>query len=333
MPQRINLETAVPVFSEKERVLKEGPLLPFDYCYLSGMNKGLLLEVQMELVLRNPRLVLVDRSPLGVDPNAALSRCYLAFGNPHEKVPVYNFYENDICRGVPLDYFNKHGVRRRLDDIYQDTGWAQGLVLSSAAQDWLSQYHAALALLSEKIAEAENRNKRVQVLDEFAGWLIPLVFFNHNPKLKKYANIEQKVLKDIFRSILGDYTILSIVNRTTFCVLASIEEIFYKDEIITARKDTSIFKKTALFKFKPRRLKTAVVLLLAGLIIANIASKKVISSDGLPILAAVLALAGIAIFVLNFVYWIFFTSKIKKLEARVSAKWKVPIKKIPGYLK
>lgn len=237
MPRAINPEEDVLDFVDPFEVFNAGPLYPFDYCWLSGMKQGLILEVQMELIHRNRNLVVVDRSPLGVDPNASLSRCYLAFGNPYDKVTVFNFFENDICRGVPLDYFSRITVTRRIDQIYKENCWISGAYLTMAAEAWRKQYHRGIAALTVKILETQDKLDLIDVLDKYALWLIPLLHFNNNIALRKHFSYnDNKGFISFWRELLSDFMILSTVNRTTFCVLSSIEDIFIKIHIWAKKK-------------------------------------------------------------------------------------------------
>jgi len=333
MPKKIDPEEDVLELADPFEIFDAGPLYPFDYCWLTGMKKGLILEVQMELIHRNRNLVVVDRSPLGVDPNAALSRCYLAFGNPYDRVTVFNFYENDICRGVPLDYFSRVAVTRRIDLIYKENGWATGSYLTKAAESWRSEYNKALAALGDKILDLEDKLELSDLLDKYALWLIPLLHFASKPDLlKKFATDRVRKLKDYWRELLSDYMILSTVNRTTFCVLASTEEIYFKDTYLG--KKEMIEQNSELFVFKPFLLKTSAVLFVVALIVwTSSVSTGGGSSNAGMLFATVLTLVPISVFLINFIFWMFFTSGSERLIKKVPPSWLNPIKKIPGYLK
>ncbi len=334
MPRQIHPEEEVFEVHDPLEVFNIGPLYPFDYCWLSGMKQGLILEVQMELIHRNRNLVVVDRSPLGVDPNASLSRCYLAFGNPYDKVTVFNFFENDICRGVPLDYFSRLNVTRRIDQIYKENGWISGTYLTMAAEAWRTQYHRGIAALTVKILETHDKLDLVDLLDKYALWLIPLLHFNNNRALRiQYLYEDNKELTSFWRDILSDFMILSAVNRTTFCVLASIEEIYFKDTYLG--KKEMIENNTELYVFKPFLKKISI----GVFVIALIAWSIVVGSSGSStsvtavVLCGLITLVPFSIFTANFLFWMFYTSGINSLQRLVPQKWIIPIKKIPGYLK
>ena len=334
MPKKINPQDDVLDFVDPFEVFEIGPMNPFDYCWLTGMKKGLILEVQMELIHRNPNLVVVDRSPLGVDPNAPLTRCYLAFGNPYDRVTVFNFYENDICRGVPLDYFSRIAVTRRIDQVYKENGWATGTYLTKSAEDWRVQYHKAIAALAKKMMETEDKVELSETLDKYALWLIPLVHYFTKPDVyQKYSEYAFSQIKSFWRDLLSDYMVLSTTRRTTFCVLSSIEEIYFKDTYLG--KAEMIEQNAELFVFKPFLLKTSGVLLIVALIIWNVFSNN--SNTGLTasgiFVSFLVTLIPVGILLTNFVFWIFFTSGSDKLKQRVPKNWISPLKKIPGYLK
>ena len=333
MPRQIHPEEEVFEVHEPLDVFNIGPLYPFDYCWLSGMKQGLILEVQMELIHRNRNLVVVDRSPLGVDPNASLSRCYLAFGNPYDKVTVFNFFENDICRGVPLDYFSRITVTRRIDQMYKENCWISGTYLTAAAEAWRMQYHKGIAALTVKLLETHDKLDLIDLLDTYALWLIPMLHFNNNRNLRiQYLYEDNKELRSFWRDILSDFMILSSVNRTTFCVLSSIEEIYFKDTYLG--KKEMIESNTELYVFKPFLKKISIINLVIAIIIWSI----VVDSGSKPpvggvLLCSLITLIPLSIFFANFMFWMFYTSGIKYFMKLVPQKWLVPIKKIPGYLK
>ncbi len=148
------VDAMVDGYPDDERILEilsDGPLLPFDYCYLRGQREGLVPVVQTQLVQRNRRLVRVDRTPLGIDPNADLFRCFLMHGNPNEPVTVYTFYERDVCSGVVATYFQVPEIKRHLYMHYSRKGWLDGNAITQNAKVWLDAYDEALRWLYGRV--------------------------------------------------------------------------------------------------------------------------------------------------------------------------------------
>ncbi|MGE0431397.1 MAG: hypothetical protein AB7K09_05380 [Planctomycetota bacterium] len=325
-------------------VLTNGPLLPFDYCYLRGQREGLVPVVQTQLVMRNPRLVKVDRTPLGIDPNADLFRCFLMHGNPNEPVTVYTFYERDVCAGVVAGYFHVPEIKRHLYMHYSRKGWLDGNALTAAATMWLDAYDAALRWLWNHLLDLDTR-ERAKMASEWAEWIHPIVRCLDRDDGIRTVDAEQRLVnlnqesalppgRRAFWELVGDFTFLSIISRPAFCAFAWLKQVQFPAMM---RRDAELARSGRSGLYAPLLLWPSIGTLFVGLLIVGFGIGKTFEAGpGVAtslLVGGVPAVLGMAMLLANVIFWVMYTSGSVTLGRVVPALFMRGKPKNVGYLR
>ena len=330
-------------------ILSNGPLLPFDYCYLRGQREGLVPVVQTQLVMRNPRLVKVDRTPLGIDPNADLFRCFLMHGNPNEPVTVYTFYERDVCAGVVAGYFHVPEIKRHLYMHYSRKGWLDGNSLTVAANGWLDAYDQALRWLWNHLLELDVRD-RAKMASQWAEWIHPVVrCLDRDDGIRtidgeqRTVNLNEEVElpagRRAFWELVGDFTFLSILTRPAFCAFAWLKQVQFP---ALTRADSELSRAGLKGLFRARLLWPGIGALVLGLLIIGYGlgtsmgssfTSLTTSQQTSLLIGGIPTTAGLVLVLLNVVFWLMYTSGSPALGRRVPVIYMRGKPKNVGYLR